>query len=161
FRFGPGYGELACSYRFLVTDGHELFPGSAASGPVGVHSRLNLQTFDLDYARNECCLGPDTHLRWEVGARLNVVFFDTQARGAASFEQARNYFIGAGPHAGLNVTRSLRQGLGLFTSFDAALVLGYNTAQNFVVAARDADNHSLSGPAMQQQTDLSPSVAVQ
>src|SRR5262249_17285384 len=97
----------------------------------------------------------------EVGARLNVVFFDTQARGAASFEQARNYFIGAGPHAGLNVTRSLRQGLGLFTSFDAALVLGYNTAQNFVVAARDADNHSLSGPAMQQQTDLSPSVAVQ
>src|SRR5262249_26392348 len=95
FRFGPGYGELACSYRFLVTAGHELFPGSAASGPVGVHSRLNLQTFDLDYARNECCLGPDTHLRWEVGARLNVVFFDTQARGAASFEQARNYFIGA------------------------------------------------------------------
>src|SRR5262249_40599707 len=115
FRFGPGYGELACSYRFVVTDGRELFPGSATSGPVGLRSRLTLQTFDLDYARNECCLGPDTRLRWEVGARLNVVFFDTQARGAASFEQARNYFVGAGPHAGLNVTQSLARGLGLFT----------------------------------------------
>jgi Legionella pneumophila major outer membrane protein precursor len=161
FRFGPGYGELACSYRFLTTDGRELFPGSAGSGPVGVHSRLSLQTFDLDYARNECCLGPDMLLRWEVGARLNVVFFDTQARGAASFEQGRNYFFGAGPHAGVSVTQALRQGLGLFTRCDAALVLGYNTAQNFVVAARDPDSHILSGSAMQQQTDLSPSVAVQ
>src|SRR5262249_28161941 len=104
FRFGPGYAELALTYQFLVTDGTDFFPAFGNLGPTFIRSRLNLQAFTLDYVRNACSLGWDTLLSWEVGPRLQVVFFDTQAESAASFEQARNYFFGAGLHAGCTAT---------------------------------------------------------
>jgi hypothetical protein len=161
FRFGPGYGELAFSYRFLATEGTDVLPAFDGSGAGVIRSRLNLQTFSLDYLRKDCPLGWDTTLSWEVGARLQVVFFDTQAQTAASFQQARNYFLGAGPHAGFTVTRAMPSGLGLFGHFDAALLGGYNTAQNFVVTVPDPQNDALSGTERQQQSQFAPSLAAQ
>jgi hypothetical protein len=155
FRFGPGYGELAFSYRLLAAEGTD------DSCESRVRSRLNLQTFSLDYLRNDCRLRDGLVLSWDVGARLQVVFFDTQARTADSFQQARNYFFGAGPHAGVGLCRTLSHGFGLYGRADAALIVGYNTVQDFVLTTSDPDNGIRSGSTSQQQTQPSPSVAVQ
>jgi hypothetical protein len=161
FRFGPGYGELALSYRLFGTSGEDAFPGADGAPAARVHSRLNFQTFALDYLRNDCPLGDNLSLSWDVGLRLEVVFFDTQVQTADSFLQARNYFFGAGPHAGVGVTRLLSAGLGVYARCDAALVVGYNTTQDFAATTLDPVNGPLSGSATQQQTQLSPSVALQ
>jgi hypothetical protein len=152
YRFGPGYGEVAFSYRLLATDGTDAL----ADGAATLRSRLNLQTFSFDYLRHDCPLGDDTTLDWEVGARIQVVFFDTQARSAEAFAQARNYFFGIGPHAGAGVTKTLPNGVSLFGRFDAALLVGYNTAQDFVLTTP-----AFTGSGNQQQTELSPSYTVQ
>jgi hypothetical protein len=153
FRFGPGYGELALTYRLLAAEGTDDCTGH-------VHSRLNLQTVSLDYLRKDCRLRDDLLLSWDVGARLQVVFFDTQAQAADTFQQARNYFFGAGPHAGVGLTQRLSHGFGLYGCADAALIVGYNTAQNFVLTTSDGDFGTRSGSAS-QQTQPSPSFAVQ
>jgi hypothetical protein len=160
-RFGPGYGELAFTYRSLATDGSS--PG-ATFDPAGegvIRSRLNLQSFSLDYIRRDCPLGWDTVLSWEVGVRAQVVFFDTQAQTADSFQQARNYFFGAGPHAALGLTKSLSNGFELFGRLDGGVVLGYNTAQNFVLATIDPVAGTSSALGNQQQTQFSPMFAIQ
>jgi hypothetical protein len=161
FRFGPGYGELAISYHFLVTDGTEFYSTFGDSGSALIRSRLNLQTFSLDYIRSDCPIGWDTLLSWEVGPRLQIVFFDTQAQTVTLFEQARNYFFGAGLHAGCSVTKALPSGISLFGRFDAALLGGYNTAQNFVVGTHNASNGILSGSADQEESQFAPTLAVQ
>jgi hypothetical protein len=161
FRFGPCYPELAISYRFLATDGNGSSGGDGGAGPMHVRSRLNLQIFDLDYLRRDRPIREELLLSWEVGARLQVVFFDTQVRTASSYEQAHNYFFGAGPHAGVGLTRLLPNGLGVYGRFDAALIVGYNTAQNFVFTANEPAIGSFSGTAQQEQTQLSPSFALQ
>lgn len=161
FRFGPGYGELALSYRFLATEGNDLVPGVGGAAATSVRSRLNLQTVSLDYLRNDCPVGRDVVLGWEAGVRLQVAFFDTQASAADSFEQARNYFFGAGPHAGFGVSRRLPSGLALFGRLDGALIVGYNTTQNFVATINVPPSGLVSGTFAQQQTEVSPFFVVQ
>src|SRR5262249_5004080 len=156
FRFGPGYPELAVSYRLRAADGTDVVPFEAR-----FRSRLNFQVFGLDYLRNDCPLPYDLWLSWDVGPRLQVVFFDTQARSDFAFAQARNYFFGAGPHARIGPTRLLSRGSGVLGHADSAVIVGYNTAQNFTLTRTDLFNQTLSGSASQQQTQLSPSVAVQ
>src|SRR5207244_3187549 len=137
------------SWRILATDGRDLLPAFDEAGGTTRRSRLNLQTFSLDYLRNDCPLGKDLVLTWDVGARLQVAFFDTQAQTASSCQQARNYFFGAGPHAGLGLTRRLPHGMELFGRFDVALLVGLDTAQNFAVTTTDPDNGVLSGTLAQ------------
>jgi hypothetical protein len=161
FRFGPGYGDIALSYRFLATDGKDFIPALDPSGAGEIRSRLNLQVFDLDYKGNPCALGWDTFLSWQVGGRFQVVFFDTQAQTATSFEQARNYFFGGGAHTGFTVTRPLPGRWGLYSHFDAGFLGAYNTAQNFVASTVDPQNGFLFGSASQQQSQFAPSLSVQ
>jgi Legionella pneumophila major outer membrane protein precursor len=161
FRFGPGYGELALTYQFLATEGTDLFLPPGAVGLAVRRSRLDLQAFSFDYLRNDCLLPWGTALSWEAGVRLQVVFFDTQEQTAALYEQARNSFFGFGPHAGVCLTRALPSGMKLFGRFDTALVVGYNTAQNFVVTTTDPRISQLSGAFSQEQTELSPSFVLQ
>jgi hypothetical protein len=160
-RFGPGYGEVAVGYHFLATEGTAQIPAFDASGAATVRSRLNLQTFDLDYLRNDCPLWWDAALSWYVGARLQIVFFDTQAQSAATYQQARNYFFGAGFHGGFTVTRPVSEGWQLFGRFDAGLLGGYNTVQNFVVRTTDPQNGTLAGEGNQEQSQFAPSLTAQ
>jgi Legionella pneumophila major outer membrane protein precursor len=160
-RFGPGYGELAFSYRFLASEGSEFRPAFDESGGANVRSRLNLQTFNLDYTRNDCSLGWETALSWEAGARLQVAFFDTQAQSAISSVQARNSFIGAGPHAAFKLIHTMPGGWALFGHFDTAMLVGYNTTQDFALGMQDPRNGTLSGSASQQASQIAPSLAVQ
>jgi hypothetical protein len=128
---------------------------------TSLHSRLNLQTFSIDYTRNDCRLGPETLFSWEVGAELQVVFFDTQELGTEMFAHARNYFFGAGPHAGFSLTEALGEGLSCFARVNAALVVGYNTVQDFDVVLRSPARGVLSGSASQQETKISPTFSIQ
>ncbi len=158
FHFGPGYGELAASYRLLASDGRDVIAGF--DGPAARRSRLNLQTFSLDYARRDCPLSPTTTLSWEAGVRLQIVFFDTQAQSLATFEQARNYFFGGGPHAGVGVNRVLGNGVQLFGRCDAALLVGYNTVQDFVFGSQAPVLGLRTGATSQEQIDASPTFLV-
>jgi hypothetical protein len=161
FRFGPGYGELAISYRLLTTDGNDYSLGAGDTSAFHARSRLNFQTFSFDYLRNDCPISDVLLLSWDIGARLQVVFFDTQVQATGSYQQARNNFFGAGPHAGLGLMQMLPNGFGVYGRFDAALIAGYNTAQNFVLTTNDPASGGLSGTAHQEQTELGPSFALQ
>jgi hypothetical protein len=161
FRFGPCYPELAIGYRFLATEGRDSFAAAGNVPASQARSRLNLQMFDLDCLRRDCPIRENLLLSWDAGVRLLVVFFDTQVETATSYEQARNYFFGAGPHAGVGLTYLLPNGFGVYGHFDAGLLVGYNTAQNFVHVSSDAVDGNLSGTAQREQTDLSPSFTLQ
>jgi hypothetical protein len=160
-RFGPGYGEVIFRYQFLATDGTDMVPAFDGPGAGFRHSRLDMQRFSLDYIRNDCSLGSRTRLSWELGARLQIVFFDTQEQTLLSSQEARNYFFGAGPEAAFSMTHTLSSEMSLFGRFDTAMVLGYNTAQNFTAATTDPIAGSLSGTASQQSTQFSPTFKVQ
>jgi hypothetical protein len=163
FRLEPGYGQISVSYRLLAADGSDLQPAFDPAGAAlaAVRTRLNLQTFDVDYIRDDCHLGWGTVLSWHVGARLEIVFFDTSAQTAVSFEHASNYCFAAGAHAGFTVSRELSDGFGLFGRFDGALLGAYNTNQNFAATIQTPQNGALSGTANQEQSQFSPSLAVQ
>jgi Legionella pneumophila major outer membrane protein precursor len=161
FGFGPGYGELAVNYRILATVGNDDFLGNGANASYSVRSTLNLQTFAFDYIRKDCPVLDDLMLSWDVGVRVQVVYFDTQVQSAGTFEQARNYFFGAGPHLGLGLSETLLHGFSLYGHADVALIGGYNTAQNFVLATNDPASGVLSGSAQQEHSQLSPTLGFQ
>src|SRR5262249_51036161 len=82
FRTPDSLGEIVLGYRFLVSDGKDITLGPTPEDLAARRSRLNLQTFDLDYAYSPGGFGPDVRVRWELGARLQVAFFDTQTHSA-------------------------------------------------------------------------------
>jgi hypothetical protein len=159
--FGQDFGTLVFGYRLLAADGHDAFAG-AGSDPVALRSRLNLQTFSIDYARNNWALDRDTTLDWEVGVQACVVFLDTEAQQPLTYQQATNYFVGAGPHVALLLDRRLSENLSIFGRFDAAVLVGYNTNQQFLYVTTDpitGERHT--GMADREQSNGGPLLAVQ
>ena len=182
FRFGPEYGELSLTYRFMASQGKELLQESSLPGLAQVTSRLNLNSLDLDYLHRDCPVGWNTLLTWYVGARVQVVYFDTGAQTTTLQQTANNDFYGAGPHAGLTLSHPLplelldgavgHPAISLFGRFDSAVVVGYNTTQNFTEFGTAANGEAVfagftpgsAGPGVafnQQAVTVSPSFAVQ
>ena len=159
FRTPDSLGEIVLGYRFLVSDGEDITPGPTIPELAARRSRLDLQMFDLDYACNCHDLGPDTRLRWDVGGRFQVAFFDTKTQSAVSAMQANNDFFGAGPHAGCSVTQAVGDGLSFFGRFDAAVVYGYNTSQHFAVSTINPANRVATafGTFDDEESAFSPS----
>src|SRR5262249_18816926 len=125
YRFDQGFGELLFSYRFLASDGRGTIPDFDAVGDGFARSRLSLNVFDFDYANHEPALGPKWDMLWRVGVRLADVFFDDRALGGFVEQRTTNQFIGAGPHAGLDLWYHFNvPGLALFTRVEGALVIG-------------------------------------
>lgn len=177
-RFELGYrlpdelGELLVSYRFLVTEGcargFRDFVGLHARATL--HSRLDLNVIDLDYAHREPSLGPDWDMKWKIGVRLANVFFDSRSQVRYSspaipdefIEGARtsNYFFGAGPHVGLDLSRRLgATGLALYGRAEAALVVG-RINQSFENTFA-FDGFALGGAVSAHQTQAVPVLNVQ
>jgi hypothetical protein len=102
YRFGQGFGEVLLSYRFLTTDGSATLAGFDGDGAL-LHSRLNLNVADLDYGSREFSLGPQVDMKWRVGVRVANLFFDSRAVGPFLEERTSDSFIGAGPHAVLDL----------------------------------------------------------
>jgi Legionella pneumophila major outer membrane protein precursor len=126
YRFTEGAGELLLAYKFLVTTGTEtLADFDAAGDPGNVHSRLDINAWDLDYGSREYSLWPDWDMKWRAGVRLAGLFFDSAATSPLLDQHVANYYFGAGPHVGLDLRRFLKgTGLELFSRLESAFLMG-------------------------------------
>ena len=131
YRIPDGAGEVLLSYRFLISEGQADVLSDA--GPLHLKSRLDTNVFDFDYANRDPLL-TYWEMRWRVGVRLAVFYFDSQSdlpgpaallSGAPLQERETSRFIGAGPHAGLELFRRLKvPGLALYGAVDGAGLWG-------------------------------------
>jgi hypothetical protein len=126
YRLPEGFGEFLLGYRLLNSDGTASLPGFDAAGAGSLQTRLSVQMWTLDYANNELSLQPYLDLRWKVGVQLGSAYFDNQARGLLTQGRTSNFFLGAGPHAGLELGRRVRgvPGLALVTRMEGTVFLG-------------------------------------
>ncbi len=134
YRLPQGSGAILGVYRSVASQGN-----SELSGPNGAHgqlrSRLDLSVFDLDYASGEYNLEQwgEMDMRWKAGVRFASVFFDSRALtdplsppfGNTLEARTSNFFLGAGPHAGLEmIAKTETPGLSLYVGLAGALVVG-------------------------------------
>jgi hypothetical protein len=132
YRLPSGWGQLALSYRGLATDGTGsiLMP----DGTAFLKSRLDVHIVDFDYISREWSLLPHCGMRWRFGLRYASLYFDAQssepfdqaAAGSGVFGQRNTTdFMGAGPHAGVQLERMLSDsGIALVGRIDGASLLG-------------------------------------
>jgi hypothetical protein len=114
YRLPAGFGEVALVYRGLATRGSGGFLFEDGLGTLT--SRLDFRVIDLDYSSREFSLWPDWEMKWTFGARTLFLYFDSQAEqpfaqaaAGSGILQMResNSFVGAGPHAGLELARHI------------------------------------------------------
>jgi hypothetical protein len=125
YRFGQGAGEVLFSYRFLLDSGSDSTPKFDALGPGTLNSTINLHIFDLDWASHESSLGPNWDMKWRVGARMTNIYTESVASGGFMRQRFESFFMGAGPHLGLDLRRKLGvPGLSLFARIDNSYPIG-------------------------------------
>jgi hypothetical protein len=111
-------------YQFLVTEGR----GQAATdfGSASIKSRLDINQIDLDYATAAYQPLPRYDLKFRIGARLAAVYLDSAVSNAFNFQEASNYFLGAGPSATIDFERRFQElpELGIFLRADGAVLDG-------------------------------------
>jgi hypothetical protein len=119
YRFGYG-GSVLFDYRLLDTS------GSHSSDDFSVHSRLRLNTWDIDYQSPLHCNPGGWAWQWQIGVR-----FADWEQGSRFVDPidgtvaACNRFSGAGPHLGLSIWRMFDdRGLALFAKVDGAILVG-------------------------------------
>jgi hypothetical protein len=159
YRLPSGFGEFLLSYRFLDAAGRDTLDDLV--GPGGetptARSRLDMHVVDLAYGSEEYALGPNWGMRWEIGTRLGTVFYDTRIGDGTVALRTSDFFVGAGPEAGLSLTRSLGWGgLGLYGSVNGSVLIG-QVSQRFVVDLGPAG----AGETVQRGTQAVPTVAAQ
>ena len=134
YRLDKGAGEFFANYRLVAAAGSGPLLGTDPGGPGIVHSRLNLNTVDLDYVLPEFLI-PDAWAtsRWfrrefraGFGLRAASGFFDSVAVGPATPElRGSSLFAGVGPHGFWEYRQHLGdRPLWLYTRVSAAGVLG-------------------------------------
>jgi hypothetical protein len=126
WRLADGQGAVVGSYRSVVSTGHENIPGWDFLGDGFLTSRLNMNVVDIDYASPAYHIAPFWDLAWRAGVRVAAVYFDHQVTGGFADERASSNFIGAGPHASIEVGRALDlvPGLAVTAKLDGAVVIG-------------------------------------
>jgi hypothetical protein len=126
YRFAEGAGELLFAYKFLTTSaGETLADFDAAGDPANLRSRLTINAWDIDYGSREYSLWPYCDMKWRAGFRVAGVFFDSTATSPLLEQHEANYFVGAGPHLGLDLRRFFKgTGLELFGRFETAFLIG-------------------------------------
>lgn len=129
YRFPEGAGSLVAAYRSVVSQGTANLYGFDPKGPAFLRSRLNMNIVDVGYASPEMPFAPLWNFRWDLGARIGTVYYDSRAQGMVLNERVANNFVGAGPHVGLNVRRYFEAapGFSLYGRLDGAVVVGNST----------------------------------
>jgi hypothetical protein len=158
YRLPEGLGEFSFGYRFLASDG-ERNRDFQGIGPLTrrVESRLDLNVFDLDYSSREFFLGPDWDLKWRLGARLATSYLDQKSHSFLLLQRTSNHFVGAGPHFGVDVWRSLHfGGTAVYGRVEGATVVGRVT-QSFEQTVLPA----LGGAAQQRGSQTVPMLNLQ
>jgi hypothetical protein len=150
FRLPDNAGAFAFGYRFLVSEGtdHDNLTGGR------IKSRLNVNVFDFDYITSPYEPFPRWELKWWVGARLATNFYDSRDLAAdGEGPRASNYFVGAGPHAGLEVDRHLPliPGLALMGRIDGSVLIG-QVRQRYVVNALGPADELVADEFTQRKT---------
>jgi hypothetical protein len=117
-----GYFALATSFLYSEGTGTRVLSGV----DYAVRTRLNVNWLDLDYGTAAYEFAPRYMLSWRIGARVADVFFDSQATNGVVTAASSNQFIGAGPHARLDLERRIVPvpGLSLFGRLDGVLYVG-------------------------------------
>src|SRR5438552_3453759 len=106
-------------------------------------------------------LGPHWAMKWRVGVRLASVFFDSRAEAFFLEQRASNNFLGAGPHAALDLWRSLNcSGFGLFSRLEGAALLG-QVSQGFEEVVADEDGNLTGTAAHITHTQAVPVLGLQ
>jgi hypothetical protein len=132
YRFTQGAGELLLAYKFLSTSGTQKqtsfdstsdlgqtfnnfgpqFQGNGIGaviaplmGPIDLHTRLDINAWDIDYGSREYALWPCWDMRWRAGVRLAGVYFDSTESDGILQQKVSNFYFGAGPHIGLDLRR--------------------------------------------------------
>jgi hypothetical protein len=161
YRFAEGCGEVLAAYRSLVTDSTAIIPGFDALGDGGLRSRLDVNVLDLDYASREYSLAPCWNLNWFIGARLADIYFDSRAEGLFMEQRTSNHFLGAGPHAGLELWRRLdARGVALYGRVEGAVVIG-RVHQSFEETFTDNGVPFAGGATSQSTTQAVPVVSAE
>ena len=124
YRFGWG-GSVLFRYRLLETTGSEPFNDPDVAG-LTLNTRLQLNTYDIDYRSPICGGAGGWGLQYDIGVRiadwLTRTGLDQDTLGSVT---ARNRFVGAGPHLGLAAWRKFdAPGLAAFAKVDGAMIFG-------------------------------------
>src|SRR5205085_2799638 len=82
YRLKDNLGAVQVTYRNLAAEGREIIENFDALGDGLLRSRLDLNTVTLSYSTGDQPLGALWGYRWELGARLATVFFDSQLDGS-------------------------------------------------------------------------------
>jgi hypothetical protein len=117
-------GDLLFGYQFLVTEGRGN--ETASFGAASIKSRLDINQFDVDYATATYSPLPRYDLKFRIGARMAAIFLDSEVSNAENFQQASNYFVGAGPSGTIDFERRFQElpELGIFLRADGAALTG-------------------------------------
>jgi Legionella pneumophila major outer membrane protein precursor len=114
YRLPEQLGEFSVQYQLEAGDRTSV--PTDGSGGISQKDRLNLNVIDLDWgSRNPFALGQGWDIRFNVGIRLESIYYDTQqifggpALNPAGLldQRAVNHFFGVGPEAGVDVSREL------------------------------------------------------
>jgi hypothetical protein len=161
YRFADDCGAVLVSYRTLSTDGRADLLNFDAQGDGFLRSRLDMDVFDFDYATPTFSPARNVDVRARVGVRLADVFFDSQAVGQVLEQRVSNHFIGAGPHAGLDLWYHCAvPGLALFVRADGALPIG-RVRQGFGETILFDDGSVIGSAATQSATRAVPTLNAQ
>jgi hypothetical protein len=166
YRLPEQLGEFRVGYWFETAERTNV-PGDSLGG-LGERDRLNVNVVDLDWlGRNPLSLPQGWDLRFNVGVRIGAVYFDTTrdfgaAGNAAGMvgQRGTSSYIGAGPEAGVEVSREVGvPGLAVTVRLSGALLFG-EIEQSFLQttvggAAGDRFSNQVTAPMLDVQVGVS------
>lgn len=170
YRLPSGFGDFVLGYRFLASQGDSTVP--TVDGTAALHSRLDINQADFDYASRELCPLPLWDMRWRFGVRYANVFYDSRATeplalaaaGSGIFDRyVSNRYVGAGPHVALDLARRFEgTGLAIFGRADFTTLVG-RIRQQFSETSvlTDAAGLPLVGSSSQSTSQAAPVMNIQ
>jgi hypothetical protein len=113
WRLEDGWGGLELGYRTLATRGSDDF--ALGQSPATVSGKLAVDQVDFRYVSQEFSLDPHWEMRWGVGARLLILYFDSRlsirpaapSPGDTLAEAETNHLRSYGAFGNLEVARRL------------------------------------------------------
>jgi Legionella pneumophila major outer membrane protein precursor len=161
YRLCDDLGAILLTYRNLSSEGRVFVPNFDFAGDGVVFSRLDINTVGLAYSTQEYPLGALWAMRWELGAKLSSIYFDSYGQGQVIGQRVSDHFLGAGPAVALDLSRELpRIGLALYSRAEFAELLGTIT-QHYAETAGDPNQPDGFGGIDQHGSQAVPMLALQ
>jgi len=157
YRFGDNMGAAAVAYRSIVSKGGENASSFSEFGNPFLSSLININVVDIDYVSPASNVAPFWNFSWRAGIRTAGVYYQNQLIGALGQQEATSNFLGAGPHAELELGRALDAvpGLAALAKLDGAVLVG-NTSQSFSETLQS--NPAVGGASVSNHTEAVPTL---